>query len=82
AFNVAQVLECDDIMLIGQDLAFSEDGKSHSEGHIFKSTEIDPTKREKIMTTKYGGVGEIATTSTWNLFRTYFEHSIANLKRT
>lgn len=81
AFNIAQSLECDDIILIGQDLAFSEDGKSHSEGHIFKSTEIDPTKREKIMTTKYGGVGEVATTSTWNLFRTYFEHSIANLKR-
>ncbi|ALV25294.1 motility accessory factor [Campylobacter iguaniorum] len=81
AFNVAQVLECDDIILIGQDLAFGEDGSSHSKGHIFKSTEIDPTKREKIMTTKYGGVGEIATTTTWNVFRTYFEHSIANLKR-
>lgn len=81
AFNVAQSLECEDIILIGQDLAFSEDGKSHSEGHIFKSTEIDPSKGENIMAPKYGGVGEIATTAVWNLFRTYFEHTIAGMKR-
>lgn len=80
AWNVAQALGCKDVMLIGQDLAYGEDGTSHSKGHIFKETEI-PVEEVPIMTTKYGGKGEIQTTFVWNLFRQYFEHNIAMLQR-
>ncbi|EAJ5694114.1 motility associated factor glycosyltransferase family protein [Campylobacter fetus] len=76
AFDIALKLEHENIILLGQDLAFGDDGTSHSKGHIFKKTEIDPSQTNVELAPKYGGIGEIATTTIWNLFRNYFEHYI------
>lgn len=78
AYDLAYLLEHEQIIFIGQDLAFGSDGTSHSKGHIFKSTEINPNKTKTPLETAvaYGGKGTVQTTLVWNLFRKYFEHNI------
>ncbi len=86
AFNIATGLECENIVLIGQDLAFGEDGTSHSKGHIYGSKEIktnEPTRDPGFYESApaYGGDGVVKSTIIWNLFRTFFENTIAMLDR-
>ncbi len=81
AFDIALTLNHENIVLIGQDLAFGDDGTSHSKGHIFRTTEIDPCDTNAELAPKYGGVGEVITTTVWNLFRNYFEHFIQSASR-
>lgn len=76
-YELALSMNYDHIALIGQDLAFSEDGKaSHSKGHIFNADEIK-IQDSDLYTPKYGGKGEIRTTLVWDMFRNFFEHDIA-----
>ena len=64
-------------IIIGQDLAFGEDGSSHAKGAIYGSDEIKP-KEQKVFVEKYGGGGEVETTLVWKLFLQFFETDIAN----
>ncbi|ANV97588.1 motility accessory factor [Helicobacter enhydrae] len=66
-------------IIIGQDLAFAQDGSSHSQGAVYGSDEIKPkSEGEKIFTTRYGGGGEVETTQVWKLFLNFYERDIAN----
>ncbi len=64
-------------IFIGQDLAFGEDGSSHSQGAVYGSREVKP-KEQKIFIEKYGGGGEVESTLVWKLFLQFFESDIAN----
>lgn len=64
-------------IIIGQDLAFGEDGSSHSQGAIYGSDEIKPPEK-KIYVTKYGGGGEVESTQVWKMFLNFYERDIAN----
>lgn len=64
-------------IIIGQDLAFGEDGSSHSKGAVYGENEIKP-KKEKIYVEKYGGGGVVETTEIWKLFLGFYEKDIAN----
>ncbi|PAF49960.1 motility accessory factor [Helicobacter sp. 12S02232-10] len=65
-------------IIIGQDLSFGEDGKSHAQEAIYGSDEIKPKPlEEKIFVEKYGGGGEVETTKVWKLFLEFFEKDIA-----
>lgn len=64
-------------IIIGQDLAFGEDGSSHAKGAIYGSDEIKP-KEQKVFVEKYGGGGEVETTLVWKLFLQFFETDIAH----
>lgn len=64
-------------ILIGQDLAFGEDGSSHAKDAVYGSDEIKP-KEKKIFVEKYGGGGEVETTLVWKLFLQFFETDIAH----
>lgn len=75
AYELAFSLGHKHIILIGQDLAFAEDGKSHAKGHIFSETEKAP-KENTPEAVAYGGVGKVKTTMVWNLFRGFFEKAI------
>lgn len=77
AHDLAYYMGHKQCILIGQDLAFGDDGTSHSNGHIFGSDEVK-NKMSDLYVTRYGGIGEIRTTFVWNLFRGYFERDIAN----
>ncbi|WP_027327645.1 motility associated factor glycosyltransferase family protein [Helicobacter pametensis] len=64
-------------IIIGQDLAFGEDGSSHSEGAIYGKNEIKP-KGQKVYVTKYGGGGKVESTQVWQMFLNFYERDIAN----
>lgn len=64
-------------IIIGQDLAFGEDGSSHSKGAVYGENEIKP-KEQKMFVEKYGGGGVVETTEVWKLFLNFYEKDIAN----
>lgn len=63
-------------ILIGQDLAYGEDGKSHSDGHLYgtdkKSHESD------FFVTAYGGNGTVKTSKIWSMFKNFFETDLSH----
>lgn len=75
AYELAFTLGHKNIILIGQDLAFGEDGKSHTKGHIFSENEKAPSENSP-EAVAYGGVGKVKTSMVWNLFRGFFEKAI------
>ncbi|EKQ0670276.1 motility associated factor glycosyltransferase family protein [Campylobacter jejuni] len=74
AYELAASLRHENIILIGQDLAYAEDGSSHPSEHIYgnKGEEI----RGEVYTLAYGGEKQVRTQLTWNLFRQAFEKDI------
>lgn len=75
AYQLAYALGHKNIVLIGQDLAFAPDGKSHATGHAFAQAE------EHLYTKAYGGEGEVRTTYIWDKFKNQFEKDIEESKR-
>lgn len=66
-------------IIIGQDLAFGDDGSSHSKGALYGENEISPkSDGEKIFVEKYGGGGMVETTEIWKIFLNFYEKDIAN----
>jgi len=70
AYQLAYILGHKNIVLIGQDLAFAPDGKSHATGHAFAQAD------EYLYTVAYGGEGEVRTTYVWDKFKNQFESDI------
>ncbi len=66
-------------ILIGQDLAYGSDGKSHASGHVFGENEVKQSDLDG-WTTAYGGQGQVKTTAVWNMFRGFFEKDIEEAK--
>ena len=67
------------VALIGQDLAFGEDGSTHSEGALFGEMEKNYTTQKKFKLPGYYG-GEVETTKVWLMFYKYFTRDIPYLK--
>ncbi|HIC3266039.1 TPA: motility associated factor glycosyltransferase family protein [Campylobacter jejuni] len=74
AYELAASLRHENIIFIGQDLAYAEDGSSHPSEHIYgnKGEKI----RGEVYTLAYGGEKQVRTQLTWNLFRQAFEKDI------
>ena len=70
AFQLAYALGHKNIVLIGQDLAFAPDGKSHATGHAFAQAD------EYLYVKAYGGEGEVRTTYIWDKFKNQYEKDI------
>lgn len=66
-------------ILIGQDLAYGKDGKSHASGHVFGENDVKQSEIDG-WTVAYGGEGKVKTTDIWNMFRGFFEKDIAEAK--
>ncbi len=66
-------------ILIGQDLAYGNDGKSHASGHVFGENDVKQSDLDG-WTTAYGGQGRVKTTAVWNMFRGFFEKDIEEAK--
>ncbi|EAI3983870.1 motility associated factor glycosyltransferase family protein [Campylobacter jejuni] len=73
-YELAGALRFENIIFIGQDLAYSEDGSSHPKEHIHGSQGEEI--RGESYTLAYGGKGKVRTQLTWNLFRQAFEKDI------
>ncbi|EAJ1606735.1 motility associated factor glycosyltransferase family protein [Campylobacter coli] len=74
AYELAASLRHENIILIGQDLAYAKDGSSHPKEHIFGNE--GEKVRGEIYTVAYGGETQVRTQLTWNLFRQAFEKDI------
>ncbi|ECR5370571.1 motility associated factor glycosyltransferase family protein, partial [Campylobacter coli] len=79
-FLLAIHLKHKNIVLIGQDLAYTKDGLSHTkdysnldkhEGHFQRD-------KNKYTTQAYGGNGKVESSFVWTLFRHNFEQDVAN----
>ena len=78
ACELAEILGHKNIILIGQDLAYSKDGVSHSQGFIHASWHEGHYERDfgHFSTTAYGGEGKVESSEIWTLFRQIFENFI------
>ncbi|HEF1975760.1 TPA: motility associated factor glycosyltransferase family protein [Campylobacter jejuni] len=74
AYELAASLRHENIILIGQDLAYAKDGSSHPKEHIFGNE--GEKIRGEVYTLAYGGEKQVGTQLTWNLFRQAFEKDI------
>ncbi|HBD9109911.1 TPA: motility associated factor glycosyltransferase family protein, partial [Campylobacter jejuni] len=74
AYELAASLRHENIILIGQDLAYAKDGSSHPKEHIFGNE--GEKIRGEVYTLAYGGEKQVRTQLTWNLFRQAFEKDI------
>ncbi|AZV47278.1 motility accessory factor [Nautilia sp. PV-1] len=80
AYELAYFLGYKKIVLIGQDLAYSEEGQSHANGHVLGEKEVQFKDSDEYVI-KYGGNGTIRTTRVWNMFRNFFEKDIEFTKK-
>lgn len=82
AHELAIAMKYTNIILIGQDLAFAKDGRSHSKDHVLGEDDVKKEKIETSLVEAYGGKGEVATSGVWVLFRNSFEQTIESVKDT
>ncbi|EAK5198901.1 motility associated factor glycosyltransferase family protein [Campylobacter jejuni] len=77
SYTLALALGFKNIILIGQDLAFDEEGNSHSKGFSygeqFNGEKTVPTLKAQA----YAGKGEVLTHITWNDYRIKLEYLFA-----
>ncbi len=81
AHELAIAMHYENIILIGQDLAFGDDGTSHADNHFFGVDE-EKTEGHNEYVERYGGGGVIRTTQYWVMFKNYFERAINETKNT
>lgn len=77
AFGIAEHLGCSPLILVGQDLAFSDDSViTHAEGTIYHKLNRPPISKSRhdIVEGYYGGT--VTTTDTWRQFKVWFEKRI------
>ncbi|WP_252972796.1 motility associated factor glycosyltransferase family protein [Campylobacter helveticus] len=72
AFNLACDLKFENIIFIGQDLAFDKQGNSHPKDYLNSST-FESNMYKKLSAEAYGGKGEVETHGIWLLFKQVLE---------
>jgi hypothetical protein len=79
SYELASSMEFKEIIIIGQDLAYGKDGRSHADNHIFSSTEIKQKASDEFVSA-YGGDGEVRTTKVWKMFLNGYENAVQQNK--
>ncbi|MBF7045752.1 motility associated factor glycosyltransferase family protein [Campylobacter volucris] len=77
ALQLACEFNHENIIFIGQDLAYGEDGKTHASGYYYEDEELEEAKE---LIKAYGANKEVLTSATWNTFRLTIQNYIANKK--
>ncbi|EAL4106993.1 DUF115 domain-containing protein [Campylobacter jejuni] len=72
---LATYLNHKNIIFIGQDLAYAENGNSHPDDYQ-NSANYESQMYEHILTIAYGGNGKVETHSIWLLFKNWFENEM------
>lgn len=75
SYLLTEYLNYKNIILIGQDLAYAENGNSHPDDYQ-NSANYESQMYEHILTTAYGGNGKVETHSIWLLFKNWFENEM------
>ncbi len=79
AFEIAYLMGCKNLVFIGQDLAYANDGKSHASNHVYGEDEVKSKESDSYIPA-YGGNGTVKTTEIWRLFLGYFINYVADSK--
>ncbi|EJS0839037.1 motility associated factor glycosyltransferase family protein, partial [Campylobacter jejuni] len=77
SYTLALALGFKNIIMIGQDLAFDEEGNSHSKGFDFGEKFSGEENIDKLKVPAYAGKGEVLTHITWNDYRIKLEYLFA-----
>ncbi len=77
-FEIAFLMNFDNLIIIGQDLAYGEDGTSHASGHVYGITEKSYEDTDSFVT-GWGGKKTVRTSMIWRLFLNYFVSGIADI---
>ncbi|EPZ6844674.1 6-hydroxymethylpterin diphosphokinase MptE-like protein, partial [Campylobacter coli] len=77
SYTLALALGFKNIIMIGQDLAFDEEGNSHSKGFDFGEKFSGEENIDKFKIPAYAGKGEVLTHTTWNDYRIKLEYLFA-----
>ncbi|EJQ5711295.1 motility associated factor glycosyltransferase family protein, partial [Campylobacter coli] len=75
SYLLTEYLNYKNIILIGQDLAYAENGNSHPDDYQ-NSANYESQMYEHILTIAYGGNGKVETHSIWLLFKNWFENEM------
>ncbi|MCX2807034.1 motility associated factor glycosyltransferase family protein [Campylobacter sp. MIT 21-1685] len=78
ALELAYHLEHTNIIFIGQDLAYAQDGSSHPKEYIYGQNYESNETREQVLA--YGGEGFVQSQRTWILFKSTLERFIQDNK--
>ncbi|WP_139454254.1 motility associated factor glycosyltransferase family protein, partial [Campylobacter armoricus] len=76
AYFLALNLEFENIIFIGQDLAYAKDGSSHPKEYYYKAD--CESHYDHIQTLAYGGDGLVKTHETWMIFKQMLEFFISS----
>lgn len=78
AYELVAYSKFPNVIFIGQDLAYTEEGKTHSEGHVIDESRVESQfHTSELFVEKYGGGGVVKTTHVWRMFLNFFERDIA-----
>ncbi|WP_410689394.1 motility accessory factor [Campylobacter lari] len=80
AYELAIKLGHKNIILIGQDLAYDENGNSHPKEYLH-TQESENDRKEGLFITAYGGNGKVETNMCWDIFRKTFQRDIELVKK-
>ncbi len=80
AYELAVKLGHKNIILIGQDLAYDENGNSHPKEYLH-TQESENDRKEGLFITAYGGNGKVETNMFWDIFRKTFQRDIELVKK-
>ncbi|WP_410689031.1 motility accessory factor [Campylobacter lari] len=81
AYELAVKLGHKNIILIGQDLAYDENGNSHPKDYVH-GEDIENDRKQGLFITAYGGNGKVETNYWWKIFKDIFEKDIVLSKNT
>ncbi|HHV76120.1 MAG TPA: motility associated factor glycosyltransferase family protein [Syntrophothermus lipocalidus] len=80
AFKVAEALGCDPIILIGQDLAYARDGRTHASGTVYGERQAVAARRDDLLEVMGNDGQPILTNQTWYSFLKGYEVDLAGYK--
>lgn len=81
AFKLLEFLGCDPIIIIGQDLAYGDDNKSHAEGFHY-GEDFEMKRRGASMEVEGNYQPKVKTTPVWYGFLKHYERDLATHKGT
>ncbi|RTJ30513.1 motility associated factor glycosyltransferase family protein [Campylobacter jejuni] len=81
AYGLAVFLKHKNIIFIGQDLAYAEDGSSHPEEYTYGKFSTAKNIVYNLKTLAYGGKKMVYTKEVWNVFRHTLEKHIFQTKK-
>lgn len=79
AHELAYVMDYEKVILIGQDLAYGEDGMSHAKSHVYGEDEIKGHSSDSYIT-GWGGDKKVKTHDVWRMFLEFFVNGISESK--